>query len=130
MNESLEKFDPHQVMEMLLFFGIPMKDTNELAHAVLDEFGSIYKAMEASFADRRKIPGITDNAATLICFCLLYTSFADLHDNMQLAWDMIQYIIRHVLENCKQELAFFNSFVDKGLLERLETCHLYTYRCV
>lgn len=68
LNESLEKFDPHQVMEMLLFFGIPMKDTNELAHAVLDEFGSIYKAMEASFADLRKIPGITDNAATLICF--------------------------------------------------------------
>ena len=31
-------------------------------------------------------------------------AFADLHDNMQLAWDMIQYIIRHVLENCKQEL--------------------------
>ena len=47
-------------------------------------------------------------------------AFADLHDNMQLAWDMIQSIIRHVLENCKQELAFFNSFVDKGLLERLQ----------
>ena len=68
LSEGLEKFDPHQVMEMLLFFGIPMKDTNELAHAVLNEFGSIYKALEASFADLRKIPGITDNAATLICF--------------------------------------------------------------
>ena len=46
-------------------------------------------------------------------------AFADLNDNMQLAWDMIQYIIRHVLEKCKQELEFFNSFVDKTLLERL-----------
>ena len=57
-------------------------------------------------------------------------AFADLHDNMQLAWDMIQYIIRHVLENCKQELAFFNSFVDKGLLERLETLAASSYKKV
>ena len=46
-------------------------------------------------------------------------AFADLNDNMQLAWDMIKHIINHVLENCKQELTFFNSFVDKTLLERL-----------
>ncbi len=46
-------------------------------------------------------------------------AFADLNDNMQLAWDMIQFIIRHVLANCKQELDFFNSFVDKTLLDRL-----------
>ena len=46
-------------------------------------------------------------------------AFADLGDNMQLAWDMIQHIIRHVLAACSQELEFFNAFVDKGLLERL-----------
>ena len=46
-------------------------------------------------------------------------AFADLNDNMQLAWDMIKYIIGHVLKNCAQELEFFNSFVDKTLLERL-----------
>ncbi len=46
-------------------------------------------------------------------------AFADLNDDMQLAWDMIKYIINHVMDNCKQELAFFNQFVDKGLLERL-----------
>ncbi len=48
-------------------------------------------------------------------------AFADLNDNMQLAWDMIKYIIHHVLKNCKQELEFFNQFVDKTLLERLHT---------
>ncbi|MBQ2794077.1 MAG: asparagine--tRNA ligase [Clostridia bacterium] len=46
-------------------------------------------------------------------------AFADLDDNMQLAWDMIQYIIRHVMKNCAAELEFFNKFVDKGLMERL-----------
>ena len=46
-------------------------------------------------------------------------AFADLDDNMELAWDMIKHIICHVMEKCGQELEFFNSFVDKGLLERL-----------
>ena len=45
--------------------------------------------------------------------------FADLEDNMELAEDMIKYIINYVLEQCPEEMEFFNSFVDKGLLERL-----------
>lgn len=47
-------------------------------------------------------------------------AFADLNDDMQLAEDMLKYIIRYVLENAPEEMTFFNSFVDKGLLERLE----------
>ena len=46
-------------------------------------------------------------------------AFADLNDNMQLAEDMIKYIISYVLENCPEEMEFFNKFMDKGLLERL-----------
>jgi asparaginyl-tRNA synthetase len=46
-------------------------------------------------------------------------AFADLNDNMQLAWDMIKFIINHVMDKCQAELAFFNQFVDKGLLDRL-----------
>lgn len=46
-------------------------------------------------------------------------AFADLDDNMQLAWDMIQFIVNHVLKKCSQEIDFFNSFVDKTLKERL-----------
>lgn len=46
-------------------------------------------------------------------------AFADLDDDMRLAWDMIKHIIKHVLKTCGQEIEFFNSFVDKTLLERL-----------
>ncbi len=46
-------------------------------------------------------------------------AFADLEDDMELAWDMIKHIIGHVMKVCPNELEFFNSFVDKGLLERL-----------
>ncbi|MCI9655684.1 MAG: asparagine--tRNA ligase [Lawsonibacter sp.] len=47
-------------------------------------------------------------------------AFADLNDYMDTAEDMIKYIIRTVLEKCPDEIAFFNSLVDKGLKERLE----------
>lgn len=47
-------------------------------------------------------------------------AFADLEDDMALAEDMLKYIIRYVIENAPEEMAFFNQFVDKGLLERLE----------
>ena len=46
-------------------------------------------------------------------------AFADLSDDMRLAEDMIKYIIAYVLEHAPEEMAFFNQFVDKGLLERL-----------
>ncbi len=47
-------------------------------------------------------------------------AFADLADDMDLAEDMLKFVIHDVMQNCPDELAFFNSFVDKGLLERLE----------
>lgn len=47
-------------------------------------------------------------------------AFCDLEQNMNVAEDMIKYIINDVLENCPEEMEFFNSFVDKGLLERLD----------
>ena len=47
-------------------------------------------------------------------------AFADLKDDMVLAESMIKYIIRYVMENAPEEMAFFNQFVDKGLIERLE----------
>jgi len=47
-------------------------------------------------------------------------AFADLADNRRLAEDMIKYLIRTVLETCPEEMQFFNQFVDKGLLDRLQ----------
>ena len=47
-------------------------------------------------------------------------AFADLEDNMALAEDMIKYLIQAALDRLPEEMAFFNQFVDKGLLERME----------
>ena len=46
-------------------------------------------------------------------------AFADLQDDMMLAESMLKYVINYVLENAPEEMAFFNNFVDKGLLDRL-----------
>lgn len=59
-------------------------------------------------------------------------AFADLSDDMALAWDMVQYILRHVLQQCSAELSFLNQFVDRELLHRLEAlagseCQQVTY---
>ena len=47
-------------------------------------------------------------------------AFADLEDNMELAEAMVKYIINFVLEHAPEEMAFFNQFIDKGLLDRLD----------
>jgi len=48
-------------------------------------------------------------------------AFADLNDDMKLAEDMIRYLISYVLENAKEEMEFFNKFIDTGLLDRLNS---------
>ena len=45
--------------------------------------------------------------------------FADLKDDMDLAEDMVKYIIKYVMDNCPEEMEFFNSFIDKGLFDKL-----------
>ncbi len=50
-------------------------------------------------------------------------AFAELPDIMDLAEEMVKYVIQYVLEEAPEEMAFFNSFVDKGLLERLKNAH-------
>ena len=47
-------------------------------------------------------------------------AFADLTDDMDVAEAMIKYIINYVLENAPEEMEFFNKFMDKGLIERLQ----------
>jgi asparaginyl-tRNA synthetase len=55
-------------------------------------------------------------------------AFADLEDDMELAEAMLKYVIRYVLEHAPEEMEFFNSFIDKGLLDRLEQCAELRFR--
>ena len=57
-------------------------------------------------------------------------AFADLRDDMDLARDMMKSVIRYVMETCPMDLAFFNAYVDKGLIERLTHVADSDFACV
>lgn len=63
---GLEGFSDHTVLEFLLFYAVPRKDTNELAHLLLEHFGSLTAVLEADKDDLMQVNGIGDNAATLL----------------------------------------------------------------
>jgi len=63
---GLQHFHPHEIIEFLLFYGIPLKDTNPIAHELMRKFGSFSKIFEASYDDLMNVPHMTRNAALLI----------------------------------------------------------------
>jgi DNA repair protein RadC len=66
LSEGLDSFDDHQVLELLLFYGIPMKDTNGLAHSLMDTFGGLSGVFEADYPDLRGAGALGENAALLV----------------------------------------------------------------
>ena len=66
LEEGLEYFNDHQVLELLLFYCIPRQDTNPIAHALLDHFGSLAQILEAPPEDLQKIPGVGESAAAFL----------------------------------------------------------------
>lgn len=63
---GLDSMSDFNVLELLLFYSVPRKDTNPIAHALLDHFGSLDVVLEAPIDELKKIPGIGDNSATLL----------------------------------------------------------------
>lgn len=66
LEEGLDNFTDIQVLELLLFYAIPLRDTNPIAHALLDHFGGLSQVLEASVEELKKVPGISDHSATLL----------------------------------------------------------------
>lgn len=64
--EGLDAFENHQVLELLLFYCIPMKDTNELAHKMIKEFGSLASLFEANPKDISKRCDVSENIGILV----------------------------------------------------------------
>ena len=66
LSEGLDSFEPHNVLELLLFYSIPQKDTNETAHILINRFGSLSAVFDAPYDDLLTVPGISEHSATLI----------------------------------------------------------------
>lgn len=65
-NAGLEAFAPHEILEFLLTFAIPRRDTKPIAYALINKFGSLHAVLQASAQDLMTVDGIGENAATLI----------------------------------------------------------------
>lgn len=63
MAEGLESFNPHQVMELLLFYALPRQDTSEIAHHLINEFGTIRAVLGAPTSELVKVPGVGKKVA-------------------------------------------------------------------
>ena len=101
------------------FFGKPTNltvsgqlnaETYALAFAKVYTFGPTFRAEKSN----------TPRHAAEFWMIEPEIAFADLQDDMELAESMMKYVIGYVLEHAPEEMKFFNQFVDKGLLERLE----------
>lgn len=63
---GLDDFEPHNVLELLLFYSVPRKDTNPLAHRLISHFGSLSAVFDAKPEELMKVEGVTENTAVLL----------------------------------------------------------------
>ena len=66
IEHGLDNFNELNALELLLFYAIPRRDTNGIAHALLDRFGSLSAVFSASQEELQDVEGIGENAAALI----------------------------------------------------------------
>ncbi|MHB1652164.1 MAG: RadC family protein [Desulfitobacteriaceae bacterium] len=66
LEEGLDGFEDHQILELLLFYAIPRRDTNEIAHSLIRKYGSLSGVLEADPKDLAKTPGLGENSAVLL----------------------------------------------------------------
>ncbi len=65
-NEGLGSFEPHEILELLLFYALPRRDTNALAHTLIRHFGNLSGVLGASVEDLAAVPGMGEHSAILL----------------------------------------------------------------
>lgn len=63
VNEGMESFEPHEVLEIMLYKSFPYSDTNALAHRLIEHFGSFAAVLEAPYTELEKVEGLGRNSA-------------------------------------------------------------------
>jgi DNA repair protein RadC len=71
--QDLDGFNAINALELILFYSVPRKDTNPLAHRLLDRFGNIANVFEASYEELMTVQGNTDNTAVLLKLMLSFS---------------------------------------------------------
>lgn len=82
--EGLDRFDEHQVLELLLFYCIPRKDTNEIAHRLLERFGSINQVFDAPLNKLEEVEGMGSGSAQFLKLLRDLERYNQLHSDQKI----------------------------------------------
>ena len=66
LTHGIDVFAGHEVLELLLFYAIPRRDTNPMAHALMDRFGSLHGVLDAPMEELAAVPGVGQSGAAII----------------------------------------------------------------
>lgn len=121
---GLEGMPDHNILEFILFFGIPQKDTNAMAHELIEKFGSFSGVLEAKRAELLEVKGMTETAACLLTMFLpVYKRYvADLNKKkpvLETRKDYVKYL-RHVFLDSPNVERIYMLCLDSN--NRLITC--------
>lgn len=83
LSSELESFAPHEALELLLYYAIPRRDTNPIAHALMERYGSLSAVLNAPVEDLKKVEGIGERAAVLIHMVAQLSRKASIDDAAQ-----------------------------------------------
>ena len=117
-NSNSNGFSDHELLKLLLFYGIPRKNTNEIAHSLIESFGSINGVAEASIDELKLIDGIGDDCAILINLVMsLAKRYSEKHykESKRLGsiGDLVAYAEKHTFGAVKELV--YGAFLDENL---------------
>ncbi len=103
--DGLDCFQEHNILELLLFYSIPRKDTNEIAHTLLERFGSLEGVFNADIDELTDIHDVGEHTA---CFLRMFAGLIHTYINDRKQNEIINGI-RNIMEFAVRKLAFFKS---------------------
>lgn len=98
LQNDLDLFEDHEVLELLLFYPIPRRDTNPLAHELMNHFGSIHAVMDAPFSSLMKVHGVGKEVACYLKFILSFVRlYMESKNSAKLAFKTREELNDHLL---------------------------------
>ncbi len=111
---GLQGFQPHNIIEMMLFYSLPRCNTNETAHRLLNEFGSISGVLDASFDALTNVYGVGSESATFIKFL----------PELFRAYEESKFAEKPILESSDAAKKFLSSYFKTATSEKLVILYL------
>ena len=118
---GIDSLSEHQVLEYLLFFGLPQKDTNELAHRLIDKYGSLVGVFQATYDSLKEEKGLGDNTASLITLIPMLFKYIEKSrfNDRQLVFKNVAQIVQYMIPrfyNTTHEILYILTFDNRKKL--------------